>query len=420
MSTTYIRQWRSHGCIVRQRGTAFQVESNHNGKRVRETFPTAKDAVAHAKVLEQDLKAEGSRALAIRGTDRTAAAALLKALPTHADREDAVAAVALLQERDAAALMKPRLTPLAEAVRFWKLHHPHEVAMPTLAEALECYLDKKRGRRPTTLAEIRQKIGRFVGETPSGTTVSDVTTECVDRWLTTKLETVGTRQKYKRMLQSFFAFCCRQYHLPTNPVQAVYLDAGDVDQREVEVYSPDETRRIMAAAAALPEAASAVPALAVGFFAGLRPSELTGLDWRDVSMDNGLIRVTPATAKKRRQRFIDIRPNLAAWLSPYVQESGPVAPPVNVFRRVRREILKHARVPSWLHDGLRHSFGTYHLAAFEDATATAAQMGHRGNTDLVFLHYRALVTKADAAPYWDITPDTAAEEPEKREGANHE
>jgi integrase len=410
MAATYIRQWRSHGCIIRQRGPAFQVECSRNGRRVRETFRSEAAAVAHAKEVEKALKVEGVEALAIRGADRAAALALLKALPTPFDRADALDAVTLLREKDAAIdPNRPRPTPLAEAVRFWRLHHPHDAAMPTLAAALDTYLDRKKARRPTTLAEIRQKVGRFVGAVPADARVGDVTTAQVDRWLSERLETVGTRAKYKRVLHAFFAFCCRQYRLPANPVQAVYLDVGEVDQREVEVYTIDETRRIMAAATAAPEAASLVPALAIGFFAGLRPAEIAGLDWRDVSLDAGLIRVTPATAKKRRQRFVEIRPNLAAWLRPNVRRAGPVAPPANVFRRARAEVLRRAQVPRWLHDGLRHSFGTYHLAAFGDANATAAQMGHRGSVDLVFLHYRALVSQAEATPYWNVFPEIPAD-----------
>jgi integrase len=55
-------------------------------------------------------------------------------------------------------------------------------------------------------------------------------------------------------------------------------------------------------------------------------------------------------------------------------------------------------------DGFRHSFGTYHLAAFEDATKTAFLMGHRGNADLVYLHYRKLVTREEGHAYWKLTP----------------
>ena len=35
-------------------------------------------------------------------------------------------------------------------------------------------------------------------------------------------------------------------------------------------------------------------------------------------------------------------------------------------------------------------------------------MGHRGNADLVYEHYRALAKKSDAARFWQIRPDAKA------------
>ena len=53
---------------------------------------------------------------------------------------------------------------------------------------------------------------------------------------------------------------------------------------------------------------------------------------------------------------------------------------------------------------MRHSFGSYHFAGHHNAALTAAEMGHRGNTQTLFAHYRALVKPKDAARYWEIKP----------------
>jgi integrase len=52
---------------------------------------------------------------------------------------------------------------------------------------------------------------------------------------------------------------------------------------------------------------------------------------------------------------------------------------------------------------LRHGFASYHLAKFEDAAKLALELGHT-NQDLLFRHYRELVTSEQAAKYWDIRP----------------
>jgi integrase len=82
------------------------------------------------------------------------------------------------------------------------------------------------------------------------------------------------------------------------------------------------------------------------------------------------------------------------------------------YRRAKEAIFKDAKVKS-IADGFRHSFGTYHLALHEDANKTANQMGHRGNTDLVFSHYRKLVPKEDGKAFFEVTPSLLKEEKEQ-------
>ena len=51
-----------------------------------------------------------------------------------------------------------------------------------------------------------------------------------------------------------------------------------------------------------------------------------------------------------------------------------------------------------------HSYASYHLAHFRNASDLALQLGHQ-NTEVLFAHYRELVTPEAAARYWEIQPD---------------
>jgi hypothetical protein len=62
----------------------------------------------------------------------------------------------------------------------------------------------------------------------------------------------------------------------------------------------------------------------------------------------------------------------------------------------------------WPDNDQRHTYATYHLAHHENAAALALHLGHT-NTALIFAHYRLPVSRAAAALYWTITPQTAAE-----------
>ncbi|MFZ4396120.1 MAG: tyrosine-type recombinase/integrase [Kiritimatiellia bacterium] len=344
--------------------------------------------------------------------ERLAAVDLLRLLPTESDRMDVKAAITLFREPGSNTnLAKPLPSPFAEAVRFWLRHHPRGAKMPTLNVALDAYLLKKTSRRPATLREYRDKIGRFQEAFPTAT-VADITTADIDKWIAKLVSHHRSRRQYLTVLHGFFKFVCRTWHLEINPAAGVYLDAGETDQTEVEAYTVEEVQRIMAAAAKHKNAERIIPVLAIGFFAGLRPSEISGLSWDNVSMDQRQIRVTPATAKRRRQRFVAMSDNLLEWLRPYAKPDGSVAPATITFRRDRAEVFKAAKVDRWLHDGLRHSYGTYHLAAYADANKTANEMGHRGNTDLVYQHYRKLVTQSEGLAYWRVRPAQAESTPE--------
>lgn len=68
------------------------------------------------------------------------------------------------------------------------------------------------------------------------------------------------------------------------------------------------------------------------------------------------------------------------------------------FDKVRRK----AKV-QWAGDIMRHSYGSYHLAHYEDAAKTSLQMGHI-RADVLFNHYRDLVSREQASEFWGIFP----------------
>ena len=93
---------------------------------------------------------------------------------------------------------------------------------------------------------------------------------------------------------------------------------------------------------------------------------------------------------------MNVLPNLKEWL-----KVSPETPLKNKRRR-KLAIIKAAGL-NWAHDIMRHSYASYHLAQFESADKTALEMGHR-DTQMLFRHYRELVTKEEAQAYWAIEP----------------
>ena len=137
-----------------------------------------------------------------------------------------------------------------------------------------------------------------------------------------------------------------------------------------------------------------IPYLAIGLFAGVRPLEIERLQKQDIT--ECYIEITAANAKTRKRRLVNIAANLKKWLK--ISEE---LPPANKTKRLSR-ILKKTGL-NWKPDIMRHSFASYHLALHESADKTALEMGHR-DTQMLFRHYRELVTKEEAKAYWEIKP----------------
>src|SRR5262249_33199011 len=125
------------------------------------------------------------------------------------------------------------------------------------------------------------------------------------------------------------------------------------------------------------------------------------LQWSDVDFDDALI--TVRSSKTGRKRFVAIQPNLLAWLKPYRRDSGKVVDPVNFHRQ---SVAARAAVglKAWPVNVLRHSFGSYWLAQFNDINALAVQMGN--SPEVIERHYRKAVRPKEAHRYWALTPDS--------------
>src|SRR6516225_2241826 len=151
--------------------------------------------------------------------------------------------------------------------------------------------------------------------------------------------------------------------------------------------------------------------LGIGAFTGLRDAEIKRLDWNEVNLARGFVEVKAAKAKSARRRIVPIQPNLAEWLRPYSGLTGAVAPGADGKRRdaARSKLLRVRRAAGmikWPKNGLRHSFCSYRLAATNNAHLVASELGHT-TSQLVYQHYREVVTPEEAERYWNIEPQPA-------------
>ena len=86
---------------------------------------------------------------------------------------------------------------------------------------------------------------------------------------------------------------------PVGPIERVKLT-----DKEVEILTVEQTTQFLNA---LPDKAR--PYFTIGAFAGLRPREIERLEWADVQLSEGFIRVRAKVAKTASNRLVNIQPN---------------------------------------------------------------------------------------------------------------
>ncbi|XHR29591.1 MAG: tyrosine recombinase XerC [Chthoniobacteraceae bacterium] len=202
------------------------------------------------------------------------------------------------------------------------------------------------------------------------------------------------RKNMRDAFVTLWRFARRERYLPRDlKTEAELVEAPKIKRRErVEIFSPEEMRKLLAAAPA-----HIRPLIAICGFSGVRSQgELSRLRWEDVKWDRHVIDVAGKTGERR---FVPLMPNLAAWLADFREAAGSVAKviPDKAFLRVSVK----AGV-KWKHNALRHSFGSYRVAATKSVDQTSLEMGN--SAAMVRKHYLEAVHAEEAAAWFGVLP----------------
>jgi hypothetical protein len=104
---------------------------------------------------------------------------------------------------------------------------------------------------------------------------------------------------------------------------------------------------------------------------------------------------------------VNINDTCAAWLALCAQPRGAV---VTVAKQTLDQRIQNlatlAGLTEWKHNGLRHTFVTYHAAAHKDLPRTAYEAGN--SVEVIKRHYDGLASEATAKRFWALRPATVA------------
>ena len=271
------------------------------------------------------------------------------------------------------------------------LNSPTRVKPLSLTEAINRYLQaiQQRALRPASLKQIHLHLAQLSARF-SEQLCHQVLPSHLEEWFHSLNWKRSTIDGVLAKIGPFFNWCIRENYCENNPCKDVKRPRSD--DSAPAIFSPTQTEKLLKTT--LQEDPGMIPYLAIGLFAGVRPLEIERLQKQDIT--ERYIEITAANAKTRKRRLVNIAANLKKWLK--ISEE---LPPANKTKRLSR-ILKKTGL-NWKPDIMRHSFASYHLALHESADKTALEMGHR-DTQMLFRHYRELVTKEEAKAYWEIKP----------------
>jgi integrase len=368
------RQWPNVYSRVHRSGeTGFIVDLGLiNGKRARYSFRTKEEAETFAESKRVERQNEGTAALGL----------------SQETRQDAA---------KAAAILLPAGVSLLQAAEYFQQHVLAYRDAPQVAEIVRRMVDdaERNDRRDRTVSELKSRLDLFTEAFPDRR-LSEITVEEIEEWINDEDWSPRTRINYLTKISQLFNYALRHRWVDANIVDRI--ERPTVEDKEPGILTVDQ------AAALLQHAGrhSLLAYVATGLFAGLRSAELLRLQWSAINLGEKSIVVGAQIAKKRSRRVVEICPALEAFLTTADPGTGSLVQSAS-FRENLDALRKAAGLAVWPHNGLRHSFASYHLAAFGDALRTATILGHK-DPGVVHNHYKALVQRSEAMRFWGLRP----------------
>jgi len=306
---------------------------------------------------------------------------------------------------------RDKLTATQMAEAFRKYSALQGVSRPVEAAARD-YLETRqsgfsRQHKSDTAYRLRKFLASFAGRSIDSINPGELETFINDQG--------ASARNFYKVLRTVFGHARRQRWVVTDPMAEVPRPSTAASE-EKAIFKPGEMKKLLSAAAGLTEGherhESSLALLVLGGLCGLRYSEALRLRWSQIDLTTGEIHLDKLKTSKRglRGRFVQILPAAAAWLAtlPRAEDDRLVRVNDKNARRHRARILKAAKLKVWPHNALRRSWGSYHLAAFENADLTAAQMGHT-SAETTFAKYRTLARKVEGEAWFALTPATVAD-----------
>jgi integrase len=356
-----------------------------HGNKIRETRSTEADAKLRVEEFFRTYKKVGD------------AATLLTAAEMH----DASEALKLLAE----AGIKSTIT---DAIR--KFVGSQTVAggvihQRTLLDAYDEYYaaipEIQRLHRKSVVARIRP----WVTHTGPSRMMDSVTSREVAEYLKDKRKSLKTYNNCLSYIKTFLNWGTKseRRYLAASPLEDMKKER--LAYSEPEFMPADDLDRLLRAVEARKDARHLIPYLVLSYFCGVRREEIARLcaNPRDLLLDEESIRISQPKGWTQgiAPRIFKLQTNALAWLKAYY-DGKKLCKSNSACMYHIDAVAKKIGVTTLGRNTGRHSFITYHVAAFSNPAMTDAITGT--SSRMRSAHYQGLATKSAADAFFAIMP----------------
>ncbi|MDQ8202693.1 site-specific integrase [Pelagicoccus sp. SDUM812003] len=331
---------------------------------------------------------------------------------------------------DAESAIKELRSHVSDKSLSWAVHKLFESYNPNIVEkdlisavrefkAAKMGLSKRQYRDYANLLD--GLLDSFEEKRRTSVKVHQVTTKDIQAFLATReLKEAKSRNNVISNLGAFFrwaAYTERKY-ISKHAIPTDDVERAKTKKPRREIITAEQAAELMEYAENF-RGGVLVNFIATALFGGIRPDvdgELAdeGLDPKVeelFSVERGTIEVTEQNSKTGSFRDVVIQPALRSFFETYPMSKYPIVPrvPPASNAKDRRSYLRYllkkfregcpVKVP---HDGLRHSYCSYHVKISGSIAETALQAGDSEAT--IRKHYMRRVSDTQADLFWAIRP----------------
>lgn len=267
-----------------------------------------------------------------------------------------------------------------------------------------------RGNSKYQVRDVKRWVGQFVKKFPGE--IIPITTPQIQGWLNSFKGKARTKNNARDYVIGYFNFAKKNHYLPNNVAHAAaetteYKDARKVISTEaeakesiedIEFYTPDEMRRLLAAAPI-----NLRPSFEIKAFSGIRTEEMIRFWWVFIKELEKVIQI-PKEIAKLQARTIPMMENLQARLAVYDEatKKGRVCKDwnsANALYHAWLRVCEDAGVP-YKKNAFRDCYITYRVALTNDPKLVAMESGN--SEKMIRENYLHLTTKEQALEWFSL------------------